>query len=575
MKTSAIRKITLSVFAGFLCLMPVHAEVMRHFHSDISMDQSGSVEVKESFAMDFQGEERHGIVRHIPVRLERRHVPYSVYFKLLSVTDADNQPLPFTQSCDGAQVELKIGEPGKTIAGRQTYQIKYEVKRVINWVRDLPEFYWNATGDQWRFVIEEADVTLQLPPRIPPGPISILSFQGPPGSNAPAVSKLVGDKVYYSCHNLQPGQGLTIAVSLPIGTLNPPDALKELSWWLADWWQAVTIPLIAFISLFILWLTGGRDKGSGKAVAVEWNPPKGLSPAEMGTLVDEQCDLKDITSTLIDLAARGYLKIKELKTENFFFMTNKDYEFEKTAPPVGAEPLSKAEQLFLDAIFPSEAALTTTRLSERKGKFYPYLQAIRDAIYESLTTKQLFRHNPETIRRSYFAVALVMFLLAVWALGCSIPTSLGIGVASIIVALFAPAMPARTAKGSQLTRESLGFARFVNKAEKERIKILAAEDPTIFGRLLPYAMVLGAADQWAQVFKELAIEPPSWYAPTDGCNDYSTAVFVNNLGSAMRSFDQTFATPAGSNTSSAWDGGSAFDGGGSGGGFGGGGGSSW
>ncbi|MFX9688396.1 hypothetical protein ABTO93_19570, partial [Acinetobacter baumannii] len=91
-------------------------------------------------------------------------------------------------------------------------------------------------------------------------------------------------------------------------------------------------------------------------------------------------------------------------------------------------------------------------------------------------------------------------------------------------------------KGSQKTREALGFARFVQKAEKDRIRVLASEDPTIFGRLLPFAMVLGAADQWAQAFKDLAIEPPSWYVSSGGYDSYNTSLFVNDLGYGMRSF---------------------------------------
>jgi uncharacterized membrane protein YgcG len=195
-------------------------------------------------------------------------------------------------------------------------------------------------------------------------------------------------------------------------------------------------------------------------------------------------------------------------------------------------------------------------------------------------TKHLFRHNPEKIRMTYWVVAGILLFLAVCFFAYSIPAAAGFFAGSIIVGLFVRAMPSRTAKGSALTRESLGFGRFVKKAEKERIRVLASEDPTIFGRLLPYAMVLGAADQWAQAFKELSIEPPTWYVSAGNYPSYTSTTFVNDLGLSLRSMEQTFsAAPAATgnsgDTSSAWSGGSAFGGGGSGGGFGGGGGSSW
>jgi uncharacterized membrane protein len=90
-------------------------------------------------------------------------------------------------------------------------------------------------------------------------------------------------------------------------------------------------------------------------------------------------------------------------------------------------------------------------------------------------------------------------------------------------------------------------------------------------------MVLGAADKWADAFKDLALEPPDWYVSSGGYNNYSTPLFVNDLGTGLRSIENTFTTPPASSeaSSTAWSGGSAFNGGGSGGGFGGGGGSSW
>ena len=36
-----------------------------------------------------------------------------------------------------------------------------------------------------------------------------------------------------------------------------------------------------------------------------------MTPAEVGTLLEDKIDPRDITSTLIDLAVRGYVKIEE------------------------------------------------------------------------------------------------------------------------------------------------------------------------------------------------------------------------------------------------------------------------
>jgi uncharacterized membrane protein len=195
--------------------------------------------------------------------------------------------------------------------------------------------------------------------------------------------------------------------------------------------------------------------------------------------------------------------------------------------------------------------------------------------------KQLFFGNPETICHNFYAISLVLAFGACLLFICSAPVACGLLIAAVLAALFAPAMPGRTKEGSELTRQALGFQRFVRMTEKDRIKVLAAEDPTIFGRLLPYAMVLGAADQWAEAFKDIALPCPDWYQSDQYSDNYSMTIFINDLGNSLGWFNQTFTTPppptqyVSDGNSGGGGGFSGFDGGSVGGGFGGGGTDSW
>src|SRR5665647_3588697 len=56
--------------------------------------------------------------------------------------------------------------------------------------------------------------------------------------------------------------------------------------------------------------SGYRDRRD--AVSVQFSPPDGVRPGEIGTLVDEKADPVDVTATMIDLAVRGYLRIEEV-----------------------------------------------------------------------------------------------------------------------------------------------------------------------------------------------------------------------------------------------------------------------
>ena len=131
-------------------------------------------------------------------------------------------------------------------------------------------------------------------------------------------------------------------------------------------------------------------------------------------------------------------------------------------------------------------------------------------------------------------------------------------------------MPRKTKRGALLNEELLGFREFIDRAEEDRIRRMAKEDPTLFDRVLPYALVFGLEDKWADAFREMYTEPPNWYHSPSYTNSFSPNLFVNDLGRSLTVMNSTLrSTPKRSGSS-------GFGGGGSsGGGFGGGGGGSW
>ena len=50
-------------------------------------------------------------------------------------------------------------------------------------------------------------------------------------------------------------------------------------------------------------------------VAVQFPPPEGLRPGQLGTLLDERANVVDVTATIVDLAVRGHLRIEELAAQ--------------------------------------------------------------------------------------------------------------------------------------------------------------------------------------------------------------------------------------------------------------------
>jgi uncharacterized membrane protein len=128
-------------------------------------------------------------------------------------------------------------------------------------------------------------------------------------------------------------------------------------------------------------------------------------------------------------------------------------------------------------------------------------------------------------------------------------------------------MSQRTAAGSEALRRALGFRLFIETAEKRRQEF--NEKANIFAEYLPYAIVFGSVDKWANAFRDIDTEPATrgWYT---GTHAFAPLAFSRDLESFSSSVSSVIASTPGSS------GGSGFGGGGfSGGGGGGGGGGSW
>ena len=528
--------------------------------------------------MDFGGAQKHGIYRFIPVVYDREGGAYKLDLEMKSVQNERGENWNYQTNWQNRDVMIRIGDPEITVSGVQTYVLTYKVRNGVNFFKDAPEVYWNATGNQWPFAMNQASARFYPPPGVAVSSTKTDAFFGPAGSTTRAQITPEANSILFVANNLQPSQGLTFVAGMPKGAMSPPTFAQQLARLAAKWWPLFVLPLGALGLLYPRYLASGRDAERGLPAQVEWSPPTDLSPAEVGTLVDERCDMTDILSTLIDLAARGYLTIAEVPSQSFLFLSGKDYVFVRSNKDVPFdEPLAPHEAMFLRGVFGRiESYGEQVSLSSLKNHFYVHLSPITDSIYNSLTKKGLFTSNPQTTRSGYqmagfgvggLGAALFFFphlQLIVW--------SASLVLTGIVIWSFARAMPAKTATGSRKLRECVGFGRFVKLAEKDRIEKLITDDPTIFGRLLPYAMVLGVGDEWANKFADLLREPPNWFIAPHG-SVFTPQGFVNDLGSGMNTMGQTFQSQP--QKSGAGSGSSGFSGGSSGGGFGGGGGGSW
>jgi len=289
-------------------------EYITDFSADIVINEDSSFVVTETIIYDFNDNERRGIYRYLPYKYERKGTKYNVRIDVLEVADEKGQAMPYVVSKSGGYINVKIGDSDIYISGEHTYVITYSVSRAINYFDKHDELYWNVTGTDWEVHILEASISISLPQAINQEEWQLKCYTGYFGSEEEECKSSYesGSSVSFSSlREFNWHEGLTVIVGWPKDVVIEPDSRQQFGWFIIDNWPLV-IPVIIFFVLFYLWYTRGRDpKGRGTVIPI-YESPDNLTAGEVGTLVDEKVDLKDISATIIQLAVNGYLKIKEV-----------------------------------------------------------------------------------------------------------------------------------------------------------------------------------------------------------------------------------------------------------------------
>jgi hypothetical protein len=575
------RRSRVAVFALAVCLFCSPCAFARswqitEFADNIGIQQDGTASVQERITLQFEGE-WHGIHRTIPVDYPGPNgTNYTLFLDDISVSDAEGRKLKFETHRSGDFLDLKIPFPG-AVNTTLTVRIQYVVRNGIRYFLDHDEFYWNVTGNDWPVPIERASAFVEFPPQAA-GSLHAQAFTGVYGSVAQGASSQVeGAQVMFETTRPLPMRGgLTIDVYVPKGILHEPSSLTRLTWFLGSN-PILFLPFVTFAVMFAIWYYKGRDPDAGRSIAPMYEPPAGMTPAETGALVDDTVHPRDITSTLVDMAVRGYIKIVE-KNERGLLFTHKDYVFQLLKPSDQWQGMVPHERVMMSNIF--SGGEMETRLSSLKNRFYTAIPPITQDIKSALRQKGMYLLDPDSANGYSIVGAIVSiapFLIMQFTEWKPVFNSVGISAVSIVIAaliwwLFARQMTAKTLKGTQTVIAILGFQEFMNRVDADRLKRMP---PDIFEKYLPYAMALGVEHHWAQAFAGIIKDPPSWYVGSDGYTAFNPILFSSTMHSMATDAQQVFASaPRSSSSGSGWSGGGS-GGGFSGGGFGGGGGSAW
>ncbi len=252
-------------------------------------------------------------------------------------------------------------------------------------------------------------------------------------------------------------------------------------------------------------------------IAVAFSPPKGLTPGLVGTVVDGKVDSRDLTATLVDLAVRGHLTIQAVDADQQPSEARRHY----ARRPGGEEKpgtdwvltrnaehaydtLTPTERRLLDGVFHGGPTVRMTQLDRDS------LQALRETevdLYRQVVERRWYPRHPQQkggagcaiIGAGGFLAVLFVLVRHTWPGILAGVLVLG---AAIVASRVLRGRTPRTAEGSAVRIQALGFKKYLQTAEASQFTF--EEAAGIFSRYLPYAMVFGVAQHWAKVFGDVA-----------------------------------------------------------------------
>ena len=260
------------------------------FDVDVKVNKDYSYEFTETITVDFKYA-KHGIYRKIPIASNYKIKDISVEGGDVKVTK-DNY------------VNIRIGNPNSYVTGEKTYVIKY---KIYNYTHSDKEnnIYVDVLPTEWETSIASSKITVSLPSDFKYSEMK--SYSGSYGTSTEDNSKWSYDKanntLLYENTDINYNSGVTLMVKAPA------------DYWVGApskaWSNAANAAVLILCLLGVIFFKITRKKDADIVAPIMFNPPEGITSAELGYLADGVVDKKDIASLYLYLASKGYIQIIE------------------------------------------------------------------------------------------------------------------------------------------------------------------------------------------------------------------------------------------------------------------------
>lgn len=285
------------------------------FDSDIQINRDGSLVVTETITVKAEGQQiRRGIYRDFPTDYV---LPSGgrmrVGFDIKEVgRDGGAEDYHTERLSNG--VRIYFGSADRFLSpGIHTYRLTYRTTRQIGFFDSHDELYWNVTGNDWKFPLNQARAVVRLPSGARPSDFTY--YTGPMGARGRDASAYVSGAgvVFETTRPLSPGEGLTVVVAWSKGYVDAPSKIEQALGGRGDLRQ-ITVAVLGLMVIVVyyvaVWLRVGRDPEGG-AIYPRYEPPPNLGPAATRFIARMGFDRKAFAAALINLAVKGAIRLEE------------------------------------------------------------------------------------------------------------------------------------------------------------------------------------------------------------------------------------------------------------------------
>ncbi len=369
----------------------------------VKVNENNTLDITENLTVWFH-EARHGIYRDIPLSNTVVRQDGTVTKNHTRVTDVNVSDTFEAETQDG-KYHIRIGDANETVTGEKKYTIRYNYNLGRDPLKDKDEFYFNLVGSEWTSAIGNITFSIEMPKDFDKEKLGFSAGWERTADSTGVVWSVSGREITGSYEGiLESGQALTVRLELPEGYFvdaGLENSLRDII--------CYSLPILFLIISFFLWFKFGKD--DLVVDTVEFYPPDGVSSLDAGFLYRGRAVASDVTSLLIYLANRGFIRIEETeergvfrKKQTFRFVKLKDYDGD-----------NQNERTFMDGLFHSDTSLA--RQSVTAGQLYDSFYRTTNKILTNVNSKKnmdkLFEKN--TGFKSFLVMVMILasaFLIA-------------------------------------------------------------------------------------------------------------------------------------------------------------------